>query len=285
MKDPEGVRTKLSFGGSIAEISLSHLLELMLMLKSYKEGLVIVGGWTPYFLLQKFQSKAVEFQHAGSIDIDIAIDPSVIDETQYSNLSDLLLAREYKPNPKSEFSYIKTVNTELGERQIVVDFLAPYEGGTGKQHRNQRVQNDFLARKAKGADLAITNKIEVTYEGHLPNGSIASATFYIADIVAILAMKGYVLGERLKEKDAYDIYSLVMYYKNGVESIVEEVKPFVAHELMQESLKNLQEKFKTRDWVGAALVADFFKDEGEEREERMTQAYLQVKRLLELLNF
>ncbi|HUD44390.1 MAG TPA: hypothetical protein VMR41_02505 [Patescibacteria group bacterium] len=283
MKDPEGVRTKLSFDGNIAEISLSHLLELMLMLRSYKEGLVIVGGWTPYFLLKKFQKPEIVFQHAGSIDIDIAVDPKVIDEIQYAKLAELLLEKGYEPNPKVEFSYIKRIETEFGQREIVVDFLAPFSGGTSKSHRNQRVQNDFLARKIKGADLAFTNRIEFTLEGKLPNKSKASATFYIADIVAILAMKGYVLGQRLKQKDAYDIYSLVMYYKNGVTSIAEEIRPFMTHELIQESIKNLQEHFKAEDWVGPGLVADFFRETGEAREQRMTQAYVEVQRLLELL--
>jgi len=280
MKEPEGVRTKLSFDEGIADISRSHLLELMLMLRSYKEGLVVVGGWVPYFLLQKFQKKDISFQHEGSIDIDIAVNPKIIDEIQYAKLTDLLQARGYEPNQKLEFSYIKRVKTELGEREIVVDFLAPFAGGTSKSHRNQRVQSDFLARKIKGADLAFTNRLEFTLEGVLPNKTEAFATFYIADIVAILAMKGYVLGQRLKEKDAYDIFSLIMYYKNGVESVAEEIKPFMAHELVEESLSNLQEHFKSRNAVGPGLVADFFNDTGEERERRMTQAYLQVQRFL-----
>src|SRR5579859_4983148 len=145
MQDPEGIRTKLSFGDNISEISRAHLLELMLMLRSYRKGLVVVGGWVPYFLLHKFQNPGVAFTHEGSIDIDIAIDPKVIDEIQYTKLADLLIKRGYEPSSKTEFSYIKRVNTKLGKREIVVDFLAPFEGGTSKSHRNQRIQNDFLA--------------------------------------------------------------------------------------------------------------------------------------------
>jgi hypothetical protein len=283
MKEPKGVRTQISFDDNIASVSLSHLLELMLMLRSYKEGLVIVGGWVPYFLLKKYQKKEISFQHAGSIDIDIAIDPLVIDEIQYSCLADLLMSRGYAPSPKTEFSYMKKVKTSLGEREIVVDFLAPTSGGTGKKHRNQRVQSDFFARKAEGADLALSNKITFTYEGKLPNKAEAIATFYIADITAIIAMKGYVLGQRFKDKDAYDIYSLVMHYKNGITSIAEEIKPFREHELMKKSIANLKEHFKTENTVGSVSVADFFHKTGEEGELLAKQAHLQIKRLLELL--
>jgi hypothetical protein len=44
-QDPKDTRTRLSFNDGTADLSLSYLLELMLMLQSYKEGLVIVGGW------------------------------------------------------------------------------------------------------------------------------------------------------------------------------------------------------------------------------------------------
>jgi len=35
----------------------------------------------------------------------------------------------------------------------VVDFLAGEYGGTSKNHRHQIIEDDFLARKARGADL------------------------------------------------------------------------------------------------------------------------------------
>jgi len=283
-EDPENVRTSLSFTEGIADTSLFHLLELARMLRSYREGMVIVGGWVPYFLLKQFQRKGTAFSHVGSIDIDIAINPEVINETQYATLEQLLRARGYEPNPKIEFSYIKKVQTGLGEREIEIDFLAPDAGGTSRSHRNQRVQNDFLARKAKGADLAFSHRFELTLEGILPNGAETTGSMYVADIVAIMAMKGYVLGQRLKEKDAYDIFSLLLYYKDGISSVAEELKPFINLELMQESLRNLSEHFRTQNADGPTLVADFFRDEGEQRDQRKLQAYRQVQRLLELLS-
>lgn len=283
-QDPQDVRTKLSFNGSIADISLSHLLELMMMLRSYKEGMVIVGGWTPYLLLRQFQREGVDFRHVGSVDIDIAINPTIIDKTQYAGLDQLLRARGYKPHPVVEYSYSKQVVDQDGiEREIIIDFLAPVEGGTSASHRNQRVQTDFLARKAKGADLAFDHRIALNHSGVLPNKAEAATTFYIADIVAIMAMKGYVLGQRLKEKDAYDIYSLAMYYKQGVESVAQELKPYKDQPLMQESIENIRTHFASPNAVGPIAVADFFQESGEQREQRAQQAYLQLQRLLSLL--
>lgn len=41
--------------------SLSALLELQLALRSYRESLVLVGGWAPYFLLNEYGKG--EFHH------------------------------------------------------------------------------------------------------------------------------------------------------------------------------------------------------------------------------
>ena len=39
-------------GGEIARLSLSVYLELMTILGAYREALVLVGGWAPYFIHQ-----------------------------------------------------------------------------------------------------------------------------------------------------------------------------------------------------------------------------------------
>lgn len=283
MREDEGVRTKLTFETNIADISLSHLLELMLTLGSYKKGLVVVGGWVPYLLLKQFQNKDVTFQHQGSKDIDIAVNPAVINETQYASLVELLQGRGYHLKEGRQFSYIKKVTSSIGEDIIQVDFLAPEYGGTAKSHRHQKIQDDFLSRKARGADIAFLNPVEFTLEGKLPNNADATATFYIASILGILTMKGYVLGQRYKEKDAYDIYSLVRYYKNGADSVAEEIKPYMHNTLVKEALESMKEHFKTRTSMGPMAVADFLQETGEAREETLTQAHLQIQRLLKLL--
>ena len=55
------------------EISLSMLLEVIDALKAYGSNVVVVGGWAPYFLLQKHGS-AHAAQHVGSLDGDLALE-------------------------------------------------------------------------------------------------------------------------------------------------------------------------------------------------------------------
>jgi hypothetical protein len=46
----------------------------------------------------------------------------------------------------------------------------------------------------------------VTIEGRMPNGGTNQVRMTVANIPALLAMKGHAIDGRLKTKDAYDIY-------------------------------------------------------------------------------
>jgi len=278
----QNARTQLSFDGDTHEVTLSHLIELMKALEPHKDNLVVVGGWAPYFLLKKYQRAGTDFVHTGSIDIDIAVNPEAIDEIP--RLEELLRDLGYTRMEGRPGSHSKTVETSGGAQAIIVDFLAPYDE-PDNQHRHRRVQDDFMARKAHGAELALTHHFEFMLNGQQPDGTATTVTFNVADIAAMLAMKGYVLHARYvyKAKDAYDIYALALHYKEGVASVAAEVKQYLDHSLVQESLGNMREDFASENAVGPTSVADFFGDAGEQREQRIQQAFQQIQRLLELL--
>lgn len=70
--------------------------------------------------------------------------------------------------------------------------------------------------------------------------------------VQVIAMK-----ERLKEKDAWDVYYCVKNYPGGVNSLVNEFKPHLRHGVVQEGLAIFAEKFSSTEHVGCRFVADF----------------------------
>ncbi len=277
-------RTKNTFVSNIADTSFSHLLELMLALGAYQQGLVLVGGWVPYLLLKKYQRKDVAFSHIGSQDIDIAVNPAIVDEKKYATMLELLQQRGYTPKTGTAFSFIKTVVTNKGEEHIQIDFLGPEYGGTTKGHRHQIVQDNFHLRKARGADIVFTHSEEIIVEGKLPGGGEGRTTIRVADIVGILTTKGITLGSRYKEKDAYDLTSLLLYYKQGPLAVAEELRPFQEHGLVKEALTAIREKFRSREAEGPTWTADFQEVVGELREQVKTQAYLQVQRFLRALD-
>jgi hypothetical protein len=266
------------FANDEAHISQSVLLELMTILGRYRNDLYLVGGWAPYFLLKQFQTEDNPFEHIGSIDIDLVIDFTHISEAQYSSIVESLEKREYAARKNRHgraipFSFERTIR----DVTVAVDFLAGEYGGTKKSQRHQRVQGDFLARKARGADLLPQHHIILRLDGYLPDGSHHSCDLRLSNIVSILSMKGITIAERYKEKDAYDIYALIAHYKKGANSCYEEIAPFCRNNLVREGMQSICEKFSSQNAVGPTWAATFMEpDNPSAAKVKQTKIYRQV---------
>jgi hypothetical protein len=166
---------------------------------------------------------------------------------------------------------------------VQVDLLAGQYEGTGKSHRHQKLQG-VLARKVRGCDLAFNDPIEVTVEGELPGGGKDSVRIRVASAVSFLVMKGMALDERMKEKDAYDIYYCVQNFPGGLDALVDELKTHAGHALVREGLGKIAKRFASETHVGPKSVADFEEiTDVEEREMIQRDAYERVNYILEKL--
>ncbi len=283
-------RTVDDFGGGIGEASLSVLLELWTILGTYREAMVLIGGWAPYFILKQYQEPDNPFQHVGSIDIDVVLNPAAVGPREYATIAELIVRRGYRPRLNRlgkpiEFAFERdTAPPQATGRAVVeVDFLAPEYGGTGRGRRHQVIQDDLLARKARGADVVFEHNFPFRIAGILPNGAEASVEIQVADVVGCLTTKGIAIGQRYAEKDAYDIYAVVANYKNGPRDAAAEVAPVLDNGLVQEAVGNIADKFQTIRSPGPAWVADFLGTNPPEQERIMADAYARVATFLETL--
>ena|SRR6266568_3602074 len=257
----------------------SVLVELVHMLGEFKDQVVVVGGWVPVLLIPE----AAE-PHPGTLDIDLALDFTNIKEETYQTFLKTLTARGYRPAKGQPFIFSRTVNlTGATSVEVQVDLLAGEYGGTGPKHRTQSVQ-DVRARKARGCDLVFSNHVEVTIEGELPDGGRDRVVVRVAALVPWLVMKGMAMHDRIKEKDAFDIYYAVRNGQDDVRSLAEAFRPYLGERLVMEGLRKIRSKFQTVDHVGPKWVADFLEitDAGD-RAIRIRDAYETVSRLLDLL--
>jgi len=229
----------------------SVLLELVRLLGEYHDDIVVVGGWVPEFILPAYPNR-----HVGTLDVDLALNHAKVQEVGYETIRRLLLKRGYEPHKQQPFIFFRTVLVAGKSIRVEVDFLAGEYGGTGRSHRTQRIQ-DSRARKARGCDLAFEMFTEVRVEGTLPDGGRDSASVLVASIVPFLVMKGMALHERLKEKDAWDIYFALTNYPGGVDALVAEARPHIGDSLVREGFAKIGEKFASPEHVGPSFVADF----------------------------
>jgi hypothetical protein len=266
------------YSGDLVEAAHSVLLELVRMLGEYHDDLVVVGGWVPQLILP-----AEPLKHVGSIDVDLAFHHRNLQGGGYATIQKLLLARGYEQDRRQPFIFHRTVPVGGNPIKVQVDFLAGEYAGTGKGHRTQRVQ-DGRARKARGCDLAFDMFVEAEIRGELPGGGADQAWVRVSSVVAFLVMKGMALHDRLKEKDAWDIYFTLTNYPGGLDALVLQIQPHIGHGLVEEGLRKIAGKFATVTHVGPKFVADFDDvQEGEERAVRMRDAFEKVDYLLRAL--
>jgi len=263
--------TRRDYAAEGAEAARSVMIELAHLLGEYRKYLVIIGGWVPELLFPGY--------HVGSMDVDLAIDHRRLPEEGYKTVQELLRSRGYRQG-KQSFSFLRDV--PMGERMITVqvDLLAGEYAGTGRSHRHQRVQ-DVLARKVRGCDIAFDDPKEVTIEGKLPGGGEDSVRVQVASVVSFLVMKGMALDERMKEKDAWDIYYCVRNYPGGLDALAEELRSHIGHALVREGLEKIAKHFASAKQVGPKYVADFDEvSDPEDRELLQRDAYERVRHIL-----
>ncbi|MEA3458170.1 MAG: hypothetical protein U9R21_05775 [Candidatus Thermoplasmatota archaeon] len=266
----------------IVTLSKSAMLELWRSLHRYNKGMVLIGGWVPYFLLEKYGGISYKHDHVGSIDVDIALDESIISKEEYANIEQLVENLGYRHKIDSNenpipFVFLKDFPTSNIHVTIEVDFVGSYYGN--EEHRHQRISG-LLARKCHGVDIVFNNYIEENIKGQFPNGGKTTEAIRIANLVASLTMKGIVLGERYKEKDAYDIYYLVTHYKNGPVDVANEINTHQENDLINESITTIKKDFESRESSGPAWVASFLNENGDDKERRLTDVFMNVNEFL-----
>jgi len=107
--------TRSDYPKNEVEACLSVLVEFMTLLGEFKESIVLVGGWVPYFFIQEKKD-----EHTGSLDIDAALDFKTISSETYTTILELLKDRGYEET-EQPYIFNRTVETESGRQVTVVD--------------------------------------------------------------------------------------------------------------------------------------------------------------------
>lgn len=266
------VATHRDYSAEGVQAAKSVLIELAQVLGEFRAQMVVVGGWVPVLLLAGAREP-----HVGTLDIDLALDFRNIPEASYRTLLKALTSRDYRQDPKQPFRFFRDVSA-AGRDPITVevDLLAGEYGGTGPGHRTQPVQ-DARARKARGCDLVFDDPKVVPVEGTLPGGGRIAVQCRVAALVPWLVMKGMALADRMKEKDAYDVYYCVRSYPGGVARLAAESRSYLGHGLVREGLAKIRAAFLSPEHAGPRWVADFLDvTEAEERAILQRRAYEEI---------
>ena len=214
---------------------------------------VVIGGAVPWLLLNE-----PEMPHIGTQDVDLSLDVEALGDGKYGNLIRSLQNQGYNQRANlNRFQLVRTVPARDGgpDIDIVVDFLMPRDAKIAKN--NPPLTSNFAVQRADGADLALKFNEMIEIEGDMPNGGKNKVRIAVASIPALLAMKGYAINNRLKQKDAYDIYYCIRNYPNGIDALVKVTQPLLEIETARKGYCFISDKFRDKDDFGPTSVRNF----------------------------
>ena len=176
-------------------------------------------------------------------------------------------------------SFEKTINVGETPFTMQIDFLAGEYGGTAKNRRHQKVQ-DILAHKGRGADLVFDNFYKEEIQGRFPNGAEVRVSVFIANELAVFAMKGVAIGQRTKAKDYYDIYMIAKHLDGGPTALGKRLSSFKGNKVILEAAENVRKYFDSPRGLGPTSVADFMGEEDSQTREILQRDAYEVVALL-----
>lgn len=251
------------------------LVDVGQVLASFREVIVLIGGWVPDLLLPDGEPK-----HTGSIDLDLALDAEKLTDGRYAELLHLLLATgRYQLGDKS-FQFYTEVN--LGDDgppiRVEVEFLAPAE----LRLRGRSRVEGFRVLQAPACAAAFTQPREVEIAGRMVQGAKNTVSWRVAELPDFLIMKAWAMEGRDKPKDAYDFcYCLDQW--SGVEAAraLHERLAGATGALVEKTITILREQFASAEHYGPWQYADFQGlDEADEHAIARQRAYQLVAQLL-----
>lgn len=231
----------------------SVLVEIGQILGGYRGKFAVIGGAVPWLLLNQS-----EMPHVGTMDVDLGLDAESLEDGEYARLVESLLGQGYRQQENlRRFQLVRTVPAKDSgsDINVVVDFLMPRDATIAKN--TPPLIADFAVQRADGADLALRFYQLVAIDGEMPGGGVNNVRIAVASIPALLAMKGYAIANRLKQKDAYDIYFSVRNFPGGIEPLADATKPLLEVETARIGYLHISQKFRTPEDFGPMSVKRF----------------------------
>lgn len=229
------------------------LVEIQQILGSFSGKFTIIGGAVPWLLLSN-----ADMPHVGTGDVDLVLDTAALGDGEYAKLIEALQAHGYHQRRNlRRFQLVRTVPARDGgiDINVIVDFLMPRDAEIAKNI--SPLISDFAVQRADGADLAIRFWQSVAIEEDMPEGGRNHVEIAVASIPALLAMKGYAIRNRLKHKDAYDIYYSIRNFPGGIGAPVQATRPLLAVDSDRRGYCLIADKFRSIDDFGPTSVRQF----------------------------
>lgn len=209
-------RHEVDYADRQVEAARRVLVDVGQVLASFRDAMVVVGGWVPDLLLP-----AADPKHVGSIDVDLALDAAKLGDGRYAELLKLLLdTRRYERGGK-DFQLVTTVDLGDGEVpvRVEVEFLAPADVTLQKNH--PKLVEGFRVLQFPACAAAFEDPKSIELDGLMISGATNTVHLRVASPPNFIIMKTHALKGRDKPKDVYDLCYCLDEYPDAIAVVAE----------------------------------------------------------------
>lgn len=255
------------------------LVDIGQVLASFRDAIVVIGGWVPDLLLP-----TAEPEHVGSIDVDLALDAAKLGDGRYAELLKLLLDTGRYEKGDKDFQLVTTVDLRDGEVavRVEVEFLAPADVKLTKNH--PKLVEGFRVLQFPACAAAFGHPESIELEGLMISGAPNTVRLRVASIPDFIIMKAHAMEGRDKPKDVYDLCYCLDEHADAISVVAADWRSRRKDSLVSGAIDILREKFETVDHYGPQQLAVFHDStDDDERAMHARRAFELVQKLLSLL--
>ena len=255
------------------------LVDVGQALASFRDAIVLVGGWVPDLLLPDAMP-----EHVGSIDVDLALDAARLSDGRYAELLKLLLdTGRYRPGEKA-FQLVTDVELNDGGEPVTVDveFLAPSE--IRLKRAGPKLVRHFRVLQFPACAAAFQAPVDVEITGVMISGASNRVQIRVAALSDLIIMKAHAIEGRDKPKDVYDLCYCLDAYPGGIAALAADWRARQDDPIVRTAIRVLRNKFETVKHYGPHQLAVFHgRPDDDEGAMHARRAFELVRALLDLL--
>jgi hypothetical protein len=255
------------------------LVDVGQVLASFRDAIVVVGGWVPDLLFPGAEPK-----HVGSMDVDLALDAAKLGDGRYAELLKLLLDTGRYEKVDKDFQLVSTVDLRDGEvpLRVEVEFLAPADVRLKKNHP-KRIEG-FRVLQFPACSAAFGHPVNIELEGLMISGGRNTVRLRVASLPDFIIMKAHALAGRDKTKDVYDLCYCLDESPDAIAVVAGDWGSRREDPLVGAAIDSLREKFATVDHYGPKQLAIFHDStDDDERAMHARRAFELIQKLLSTL--
>lgn len=261
-------RTAAGYSPGSLERARALCLELATVIGDYMaEDVTIVGGLVPPLLLPEQELGPDTEPHPGTMDVDVALSLTLLDEGRYRQLSARLRDAGYEPDeaPSGNPTRQRWLARDPDGSPMAVEFLIAPPTEHAKPGTPQDLEEDFAAVIMEGMQLSFEDRELVTLSGRTLRGEeVGDREVGVAGPGAFVILKAIAFRTRGRRKDAFDLFFVLSNYGSGIEDVVGRVTPLLGDAAADRAVEFLREDFASLDHVGPRRAAAFLGREEDE---------------------